>query len=224
MSTRIFRILTSLCAIIGVIMLITSFMINPGPPPNPTEAQLAAFGAQYHNLILIGAWLQAVSPILIVLFAFAIVHLADATTRLRGWMTLFGGTILMMVSLIEIVFYLSAVNGTTATIGLISLDLIAAVQHLYSMVAAQALFFPLAVVILSSRVLPHVFGYMALVIGATFAILGVADLFSPLQNVVNVLSIVQGFWWLGAAITLLVRAEKASNITTSKEQEIVVKA
>jgi len=209
MSTRLFRILTALCAIVGVVMLITSFMLNPGPPPNPTAAQLIAFGNQYHNVILIGAWLQAISPVLIVLFAFAIVHLAGATTRLMGWMTLFGATVLMMVSLVEIVFYLSAVNGTTATIGLISLDLIAAVQHLYSMVAAPALFFPLAIVILNSRVLPHVFGYVALVIGAAFAILGVDDLFSPLQNMVNVLSIAQGFWWLGAALTLLIRTEKA---------------
>ena len=224
MSTRLFRILTSLCAIVGVVMLITSFAINPGPPPNPTAAQLIAFSNQYHNFILIGAWLQAISPALIVLFAFAIVHLAGAAARLMGWMTLFGATVLMTVSLVEIVFYLSAVNGTTATTGLISLDLIAAVQHLYSMVAAPALFFPLAIVILNSRVLPHVFGYVALVIGAAFAILGVADLFSPLQNVVNVLSIAQGFWWLSAAITLLVRTGKASDNVALKEREMVVKA
>lgn len=206
MPTRLFRILSALACIIGVVMLITSFVINPGPPPHPTVAQLIAYGHQYRNATLIGAWLQAISPVLLVLFAFAIVHLAGATTRLMGWMTLFGATVLMTVSLVEIVFYLSAVNGNPATTSLISLDLISAVQHLYSMVAAPALFFPLAIVILTSRVLPHVFGYVALVIGAAFAILGVAVLFSPLQNVVNVLSIVQGFWWLIAAITLLVRA------------------
>ncbi len=121
-------------------------------------------------------------------------------------------------------FYLSAVNGTTATIGLISLDLIAAVQHLYSIVAAPALFLPLAIVILNSRVLPHVFGYVALVIGAAFVILGVANLFSPFQNVVNVLSIAQGFWWLGAAITLLVRTGKVSDSVALKEGETVVEA
>lgn len=89
MSIRLFRILTALCGILGVIMLIPSFIINPGPPPNPTVAQLIAFGNQYHNSILIGAWLQAVSPFLIILFAIAIVHLAGAITRLMGWMTMF---------------------------------------------------------------------------------------------------------------------------------------
>ena len=100
MSIGLFRILTALCGTLGVIMLIPSFIINPGPPPNPTIAQLIAFGNQYHNSILIGAWLQAVSPFLIILFAIAIVHLAGATTRLMGWMTMFGGSILVMTSLV----------------------------------------------------------------------------------------------------------------------------
>jgi hypothetical protein len=204
MSIRLFRILTALCGILGVIMLIPSFLINPGPPPNPTVAQLIAFGNQYHNSILIGAWLQAVSPLLIILFAIAIVHLAGATTRLMGWMTMLGGSILVMTSLVEVTFYLSAVNGNPATTGLISLDLISAVQHVFSMVAAPALFLPLGAVILGSRVLPHVFGYLAFVLAGIFAILGIVALFSPIQSVVNILASVQGLWWLIAAITLLV--------------------
>lgn len=211
MSIRLFRILTALCGILGVIMLIPSFIINPGPPPNPTVAQLIAFGNQYHNSILIGAWLQAVSPFLIILFAIAIVHLAGATTRLMGWMTMFGGSILVMTSLVEVTFYLSAVNGNPATTGLISLDLISAVQHVFSMVAAPALFLPLGAVILDSRVLPHAFGYLAFVLAGIFAILGIVALFSPIQSVVNILASVQGLWWLIAAITLLVSTGKIYN-------------
>ena len=211
MSIRLFRILTALCGMLGVIMLIPSFIINPGPPSNPTVAQLIAFGNQYHNSILIGAWLQAVSPILIILFAIAIVHLAGATTRLMGWMTLFGGSILVMTSLVEVTFYLSAVNGNPATTGLISLDLISAVQHVFSMVAAPAVFLPLGAVILGSRVLPHVFGYLAFVLAGIFAILGIVALFSPIQSVVNILASVQGLWWLIAAITLLVSTGKVYN-------------
>ena len=211
MSIRLFRILTALCGILGVIMLIPSFLINPGPPPNPTVAQLIAFGNQYHNSILIGAWLQAVSPFLIILFAIAIVHLAGAATRLVGWMTMFGGSILVMTSLVEVTFYLSAVNGNPATTGLISLDLISAVQHVFSMVAAPALFLPLGAVILGSRVLPHAFGYLAFVLAGIFAILGIVALFSPIQSVVNILASVQGLWWLIAAITLLVSTGKVYN-------------
>ena len=215
MSTRLFRILTALCGILGVAMLIPSFLINPGPPLNPTVAQLIAFGNQYHTSILVGAWLQAVSPFLIILFALAIVHQAGATTRLMGWMTLAGGIILVMTSLVEVTFYLSAVNGNPATTGLISLDLISAVQHVYSMVAAPAVFLPLGAVILGSRVLPHVFGYLAFVLAGIFAALGIVALFSPIQSVVNILASVQGLWWLFAAITLLVRAGKASDCEPS---------
>jgi hypothetical protein len=110
---------------------------------------------------------------------------------------------------VEVVFYLSAVNGNPATTGLMSLDLLSAVQHLYSMVAAPALFLALGIVILGSRVLPHVFGYLALALAGIFAALGIAARFSSIQSVVNILARVQGVWWLFAATTLLVRAEKA---------------
>src|SRR5271167_5024596 len=76
------------------------------------------------------------------LFAFSLVHLAGATQRLAGWMTFFGATILMTVSLIEITFYISALHPDPATMPSISLIFISAVQHLYFIVAAPALFLP----------------------------------------------------------------------------------
>lgn len=91
MSNKLFRILSAVACIVGVIMLIVSFSINPRPPSDTTSAQLIAFGNQNYTSILWGAWLQAVGPLLTVLFAFALVCLAGATTRLAGWMTLLGG-------------------------------------------------------------------------------------------------------------------------------------
>jgi hypothetical protein len=190
-------------------MLITSFSLNPGPPSNATSVQLIAFGNQYYTSILWGAWLQAVGPLLSVLFAFALVCLAGATTRLAGWMTMFGGTILMMVSLVEITFYISALYQNPATMGLISGNLIHAVQHLYFIVAAPALFLPLGAVILGSRVLPRLLGYLALVLGAAFAILGVVFLYSlTLPALVLAFAGLQTIWWLAAAIALIVGREK----------------
>jgi len=77
--------------------------------------------------------MQAVGPVVIVLFAFSLVHLAGATQRPAGWMTFFGATILMTVSLVEITFYISALHTDPATMPNISLVLISAVQHLCSM-------------------------------------------------------------------------------------------
>ena len=210
MSPRSFRVLSALSGIVGVLMLIVSFSINPGPPPDATTEQLTAFGQQYFASVLWGAWLQAVGPVLIVLFAFALVVLAGATGRLAGWMTFFGGTILVMVSLEEITFYFGALFSDPPSMALISMALGHAVQHLYFIVAAPALFLPLGVVVVGSRVLPAVLGYLALVLGAVFAILGVVSLFSlVLPSAVTAFAAVQAFWWLAAAIVLIVRPDPA---------------
>jgi hypothetical protein len=218
MSIKLFRRLSGLSGIIGVILLGISFTINPGPPANTTTAQLMAFANQNFTSILWGAWLQAVGPLLIVLFAFALVSLAGATTRLAGWMTLFGGAILMTVSLVEITFYMGTLYATTTKF--VSLDLIHAVQHLYFIVAAPSLFLPLGAVLLGSAVLPRVFGYLALALGAAFAILGVVFLSSlTLPATVLASAGIQAFWWLAAAITLIVRSAKTSDMASMKVQE-----
>jgi hypothetical protein len=69
-------------------MLGLSFALAVGPPPDATRAELIRFGQQHCAGVLWGAWLQAVGPVFIVLFAFALAHLAGATLRLAGWMTL----------------------------------------------------------------------------------------------------------------------------------------
>lgn len=217
MSARLFRILASLSCIVGVIMLITSFVINPSPQSDSTPAQLVAFVNQYHTSILIGSWLQTISPILIVSFGLALAHLAGATRNLAGSILLLGSLILVLVSLLEVTFYLSTAYNPV-TVGTIGLDIIRAIQHLYSIVAAPTLFFPLAVIILGSHIIPRVFGYVALGLGSAFAILGMLALFSPIQYIVDYLAYTQGLWWLSAAIALLISAFKQSNTATSNTQ------
>jgi hypothetical protein len=206
---RSFCILSGLSGVTGVVLIMVSFAINNGPPPGATSAELVKFGQQNYANILWGAWLQAVGPVLIVLFAFALVHLAGATQRLVGWMTLFGATILMTVSLIEITFYISALNPDPTIMPSISLKLISAVQHLYFVVAAPSLFLPLGIVLVGSPILPRVFGYLALLLATGFAALGVIFLLRlTLPNAVTAFGGVQALWWLAAAITLIVQSRK----------------
>ena len=208
-SKRSYCILSGLAGITGVVLLIVSFVINTGPPANATSAELIKFGQQNYAKILWGAWLQAVGPVLIVLFALSLVQLAGATQRLAGWMTFFGATILMTVSLIEITFYVSALHADPANMPSISLKLISAVQHLYFIVAAPALFLPLGIVLLSSPVLPRLFGYLALVLAAIFSSLGVIFLLTlTLPAGVTAVAGVQALWWLAAAIALVVQSER----------------
>ena len=206
-SNRRFCILSGLSGVIGVVLLILSFAINSGPPPDPNSAELIKFGQQNFAHILWGAWMQAVGPVLIMLFAFALVHLAGATHHLAGWMTFFGATVLMTVSLIEITFYIGALNPDPAVMPSISLRTIYAVQHLYFIVAAPSLFLPLGVVLVKSQVLPRVFGYLALLLAASFAVLGVAFLLTmTLPAPVTAFAGVLALWWMAAAITLMVRS------------------
>ena len=167
------------------------------------------FGDEHFADILWGAWLQAVGPVFIVLFAFALVHLAGAADRLAGWMTLFGATTLMTVSLMEVPLYAAALWTDPPMLPAISMKLIYTVQHLYFIVAAPALFLPLGIVIVGSRVLPRIFGYLAFAIAAAFAAAGVVFLLTlRLSDAVTELGAIQPLWWLAAAVTLMVRSGK----------------
>jgi hypothetical protein len=153
-----------------------------------------------------------------VLFALAMVHLAGATHRLAGWATFFGATILMMVSLIEITFYISALSPDPAIMPFVSLRLISAVQHLFFIVAAPTLFVPLGIVLVSSSILPRLFGYLALLLAAAFAALGIIFLLDlTLPGAVTAFAGVQALWWLGAAIALIVRSGRIPNCLETKE-------
>jgi hypothetical protein len=199
-------VLAAACGIVGTITLIGSFAINPAPPAGLTTAQLADWGVQHHTTIVLGGWLQGIGSLLTVLFALALVHLAGATHRFAGWATLLAGSAILLVSLVEITFYLAAaeaaVTGDVAT-GTISNALIKAVQHVF--LIAPALLLPLGAVLLGSRVLPRAFAYLALGLGAILQALGLVGLFDVLQPVIDVLLIVQGLWFLAAAVALLVR-------------------
>lgn len=197
--------------VVGTCLLGISFAINTGPPAGAGGAQVTAFGQQHHDAILWGSWLQAVGPVLIVVFTLAIVFLAGATTRLAGWMTLFGAATLMAVSLIEITGYLGTLHTSPATMPEISLALIHSVQHLWFIVAAPALWLPLGLVILGSGVLPRILGYLALVLAAGYALAGVVTLFdSTVPPAVQISAGVPTLWYIAAAATLLRRARQAA--------------
>ena len=80
MLTRTAAVWAAVSGLVGTCMLGISFAINPGPPAGASGAQLAAFGQQHYDAIAWGAWLQAVGPVLIVMFALAIVVLAGVVT------------------------------------------------------------------------------------------------------------------------------------------------
>ncbi len=215
-SLRAFRLLSGVSCIIGVAMLVVSFNINPGLPGEATGPEMIEFARQHYAGALWGAWLQAVGPVFIVLFAFALVKLAGATQRLAGWMTFFGATTLMTVSLIEITFYISGMFAFPEMMPVISIKLIYAVQHLYFIVAAPALFLPLGIVLLNSRILPRIFGYLAVILAIGFGAAGVAFMLTlRLPDGVTAAGSVQPIWWLASAITLMLRKSADQHVEST---------
>lgn len=215
---RSFCILSALSGILGVLMLIVSFSINVGPPPGSSGPDLARFVAQSYKSVLWGAWLQAVGPIFVVLFAFALVHLSGAERRISGWMTFFGATTLMTVNLIEVTFYICALFTTPSGMMEVGIRLISSVQHLYFIVSAPAVFLPLGIVLINSRIIPRVLGYLAIALGAIFALVGMASLLTlALPASITSLGSIQALWWLAAAFSLLLRSRRIAAITSSEE-------
>ena len=187
-------------------MLGISFAINNPPPTDATATEILKFGQENYSHILWGAWLQAVGPVLLVLFAFTLVDLAGAAVRLAGHMTFFGASVLMTVNLIEIGFYISALNVEPAVLPFIGLRMIFAVQHLYFVVAAPALFLPLGIVLLNSAILPRFFGYFAVLLAIIFAVLGIIFMLTlALPLWVTAFGGIQALWWLAASIALIAR-------------------
>jgi len=195
-----------------------SFAINTGPPTAASDAQMIEFAQRNYAQVLWGGWLQAVGPALIVLFAFSLVHMAGAEHRLAGWMTFFGAVTLMTVSLIEVTFYISALHQQPPAMGVMSLGVISAVQHLYFVIAAPAVFLPLGIILRGSNVLPKLFGHLAIALAILFFALGAIYMLTlTLPDPVTALGAVQALWWLAAAVALILRrnryVKQTSNLT-----------
>jgi hypothetical protein len=199
--------LSGICGIIGVLMILISFNINPGPPAGASYEQLLSFVHRYYASILWGAWLQTIGPFLIILFAFSLVFLSQAAQTLAGWMVFFGAGILMTISLIEITFYIAVLFKDPPLGSLIGLNIIYAVQHLYFIIGAPALFIPLGIVLRKSNILPKWFSWLAIFMGILFAVLGIVFLLDLILPVwVTAIAGIQAFWWLASSIVLIVRA------------------
>jgi hypothetical protein len=83
--------------------------------------------------------------------------------------------------------------------------------HIYPLAPAPLTFLALGTILVKSDVLPRVFGYLALVLGSLFEIVGLLGLFTtPLLTLIP-LSL-QSLWLLAAGIAFLVRPETSDPV------------
>jgi hypothetical protein len=203
------RTLAGLCGIVGPVMLVASFAINPSPPPGLPPADLAAWAEPRAGLMLLGGTMQGIGSLLIVIFALALVRLSGAADGFLVCLTHLAGGTILVVSLIEAAFYLAAAQAIASgdtTLDLVSGGLIRAAEHVF--LIAPTLLIPLGVVLLRTRVLARPFAYSGLVIGACLQVLVLARLFGALQPVVDDVLMVQSAWFVAAGAGLALSATR----------------
>jgi len=221
MSKRLSAVLAGLCGILGAVAfgVYGSSMLVPLPPPNATDAQVTAFAAQYHDAMLFSAWLQAIGAFLLVVFVVALVHLSGVATRFAARLTYLVAAVILAVVLSEGAFELDVIQAATnghAEAALTSFDLAYVFVHVFAI--APSLILMLGITLLGTHLLPRLFIYLALVLGAAMQIVGFASLFSPIAVPVFInLLIVQTFWYAATGIMLIIRAGKVAGTAVRSE-------
>lgn len=210
-------ILVALCGILGTIALTTYFAapwtFMPLPAANATIAQLQTFGIKYHSTILFDAWLQAIGSLLSIIFSLAIIHLAGASQRFFGRMTLLTAGVIMALSLAEVTFEIGAVmagdNGHLQA-AQTCFDLTNTFIHVFLL--APSLFLMQGLALWNTRLLPRAFSYLAIGLGILFQVLGALGLFNTaFLLIVIIILMIQNVWTIAAAITLLFRMDKGDS-------------
>lgn len=224
MSTRTFRILLAIVGFIGIVALSASFAINPGPPAGASVSQIVVWGKQHEQLIEAGAWLQIVGSFLQLVLILGILYTTGAIQRFVGLITASAVVLIMGVSLVESSFYLSAIAGGVsgdATTLSVSLNLIKAIQHAYSIIPAPALDAGLGIVILSSPLFGGIVGRILGVVGILFGVvlgaLGFFGVFSSLQQTIDTVLTVQQVWLIAIVVAVAFTANRRQAGVTTAE-------
>jgi hypothetical protein len=136
--------------------------------------------------------------------AISIVVFARRASTLQGVLVFLGSAILVAINLSELTAYKVLATGHFST-ARAAVDVISGVQLGYSIVAAPVIFGALGYLLLETQILPKAFGYAALGLGLIFWVCGLITVVTSIQGFINVLSVVQGLWWLSAGVFIAVR-------------------
>jgi hypothetical protein len=202
------RALAGLCGIAGPLIPVASFAINPLPPPGLSPTALFAWAEPRAGFLLLDGWMHGMGSMLIVIFVLAVVQLSGAARGVMARLVQFVAGTILVISLIEMTFYLTAaqsIAGGAFAPGLITDGLNTAVQHVLTV---PALVLSLAVVVLRTRVLARSFAWSGLAIGVGPQILALAGGYVVTPPVVDVMAIVQSAWFAAAGVALALSAVK----------------
>lgn len=228
MSHRLNPLAIALSGILGTLFLGLYFGVGAAIgltqlPPGASEAQVLYVARHYYDMWLLGAWFQATGSLLLVIFFLGLVHLVGATTRFSGVLALLGCAVQLGVVLIEGAFTIdltqAALDGHAAT-AVTSFDVMAVFTHIYPIVPAPLILLSLGKILVGSRLLPKIFGILALALGALYVVVGLVGLFTAPALTLVPLAL-QSLWVLAAAIALASRARKTGQAPSLRDQEMV---
>jgi hypothetical protein len=161
--------------------------------------------AGYRPRILLDAGLQAIGASLTVIFFLGVVSLAKPRDRFWESLTVAFASVTLGLALLDAGLVIAALQSADhghADSSLTAFEMTFAMSHVFQL--APSVLLPLGAVLIPSRLLPRGFGYLAVALGAAFAVCGVLALFSDVAgNAYLGLLIVQELWLLGVALILI---------------------
>jgi len=199
----------------GVVALVAHVAILPSRPAlGATQSQFMRL-ASHHNALFASAWLDGIGSILLILSAVAIAHFAGAGGTFLGRIVQVAGAAVIAMSLVSDALVVTIAQAGTVGDG-------ATIRTAYSLLTAADYVYPFAnpfwlsalgAIVLATRVLPRVFGYLALALGAAELVGGLAKLYSDAaNNVANHFFLAVLAWVLAASITLAIRPVAARDV------------
>jgi hypothetical protein len=216
-------LLTALSGICGQLALgvYYSGVLVPQQPGmgNFTAQQLMEFIAHNRIGIFWDAYLQSIGTLLSVIFFIRLVFLSGSTRRFAGWMVIITSSVILAIALLDVTFTVAAANAALAghsdTVR-VAVDFITgsteAFDYTFLFVPAPLLIISLAAVLLASNLFPRIFGYVAIVIGIAFVVLGVFSLFNTLVGIggiaFEIVQLIQVIWVLASAVFILIYSQK----------------
>lgn len=215
MSDRVGPRLVAVAGFVSAVALVGHFVVA-GPPASFTSSQkLLVDYALQHNAVVTGAWLDGIGSILLILTVIGVAQLAGAAGSLAGRVLLLAGAAVVAQSLLTDSLLIAAAQIAAGGSGAQAATLVQ-VAHAadYVFPIANTFWAPaLGLIVLRTRVLPAIFGYIAVAFGLVELFGGAAALYSESVNaVINPLFLVMVVWNVAAGIVLLVRREKRTQV------------
>jgi hypothetical protein len=207
---------------LGTLVLASSFVILPQPPPvSAPVAVLDAYARAHHDLLLWAAWLEGTGTLLYVIFLVVLATAAGKLARPSSVLTAIAAAVVLMVSLVYDICLIAiaqsaATGGSQILTGVVAYGLWTAAEHAF--LIAPAVFLPLGFAIRGSTVLPGPFAPSAIALGCASEILGVVGLFHAHPNnggaagiAINLLIGLEVMWTITAAVYTLRKLATSSS-------------